>query len=63
MYRKSRKIATMALALALALGICTTPALAAWNASDWAKPEIEKAQSYGLIPDVLKDADLKRVSV
>jgi len=30
------------------------------NASDWAKPELEKAQSYELIPDSLKDADLSK---
>ena len=28
-----------------------------WNASTWAKPELEKAQSYGLIPDALKGVD------
>ena len=31
-----------------------------WNASSWAKPELEKAQSYGLIPDALKDVDFKK---
>ena len=28
-------------------------------ASDWAKPEIEKAYTLGLVPDVLKDVDLR----
>ena len=58
--KTSRKIMTLALALILALGICANTALAAYTASEWAKPELEKAQSYGLIPDVLKDADLTR---
>jgi len=29
-----------------------------FNAHDWAIPELETAQSYGLIPDVLRNADL-----
>ena len=58
--KTSRKIITFALALILALGICANTALAAYTASEWAKPELEKAQSYGLIPDVLKDADLTK---
>ena len=60
MYKTSRKIITLALALILALGICTTPTFAAYTASEWAKPELEKAQGYGLIPDALKDADLTK---
>jgi hypothetical protein len=56
----SKRILTLALALVLALGIFAVPAFAAFNASTWAQPELETAQSYGLIPDVLKDADLKQ---
>ena len=56
----SKRILTLTLALILALGIFTVPAFAAFNASTWAQPELETAQSYGLIPDVLKDADLKQ---
>jgi len=58
--KTSRKIITLALALILALGIFANTVLAAYTASEWAKPELEKAQSYGLIPDVLKDADLTK---
>jgi len=58
--KTSRKIITFALALILALGIFANTALAAYTASEWAKPELETAQSYGLIPDVLKDADLTK---
>ena len=47
------------LTLFIAFGMFT-PSARAWNAADWAKPEVEKAQSYGLIPDALKDADLTR---
>ena len=47
--------------LALVLTLALVPVTAtAYTASDWAKPEIEKAQSYGLIPDALKDADLTK---
>lgn len=34
--------------------------LKALQASDWAQPELEKANAIGLIPDVLKDADLTK---
>ena len=54
----SKKILSLTLALILAL-VMSAPAFA-WTSADWAKPEIEKAQSYGLIPDVLKDADLTK---
>jgi len=37
-----------------------TYVVAELNASGWAKPELEKAQSYGLIPDSLKAADLTK---
>ena len=30
------------------------------NASDWAKPELDKAEGYGLIPASLKDADMTK---
>ena len=58
--KKKKKIITIALALIMILGISTIPAFAAYTASEWAKPELEKAQSYGLIPDVLKDVDYTR---
>jgi len=58
--KTSKKIITLALALILALGILANTTLAAYTASEWAKPELEKGQSYGLIPDVLKDADLTK---
>ena len=44
----SKKRVSLSLALVLALGIFAVPALAAFNASAWAQPELEKAQSYGL---------------
>ena len=56
----TKRILTLTLAVMLALGICSAPALAAFNASGWAQPELEKAQNFGLIPDVLKGADLTR---
>lgn len=30
------------------------------NASGWAKPELDKANEYGLIPDILKGADMTK---
>ena len=69
MYKKNRKTITLlsrmmanilAFVLMLALVPVTVPTLAAYTASDWAKPEIEKAQNYGLIPNALKDADLTK---
>jgi len=32
-----------------------------WTSSGWAKPEIEKAQSNGIIPDTLLKADLTKI--
>jgi len=58
--KTSKKIITLALALILALGIFALPAKAAFDAANWAIPELEKAQSYGLIPDSLKDVDYKK---
>jgi len=49
----------LALVIIITFGIIAIPA-AAFNASDWAKPELEKAQNYGLIPDALKNADLTK---
>jgi len=52
-----KRIATLALALVMALALIPVTA-SAFNASGWAIPELEKAQSLGLIPDVLANADL-----
>ena len=30
------------------------------GASDWAKPELDRAAGYGLIPDILKNADMTK---
>jgi hypothetical protein len=56
---RKKKLLFILLALALALSMAPITTLA-YTSADWAKPEIENAQSYGLIPDVLKDADLTR---
>ena len=45
--------------LTLALAVATSmSAFAYTGASDWAKPELEKAESNNLIPAVLADADV-----
>ena len=52
-----KKTLTTVLAMIIVASIISTPVFAAFNASDWAKPELEKAQSYGLIPNILNGAD------
>src|SRR5690606_4502364 len=55
----------LALLLAIALIICimssNAGAEAVWsNASQWATAELQKANDAGLIPDILKGADLTK---
>ncbi len=60
---KKRLLATL-LALVLLCTLCAPLALADGNswaaASPWALPELEKADEYGLYPDVLLNADLTK---
>ncbi|MCL2815756.1 MAG: S-layer homology domain-containing protein [Oscillospiraceae bacterium] len=55
----SKKI--IAFVLAAVLALAPLPALG-FTSSDWAKPELDKAQAQGLIPGAFKNADLKKTS-
>lgn len=56
-----KKLIAFILAAVTALGLAAVPAFA-FTCSDWAKPELDKAQAQGLIPDAFKNADLKKTS-
>lgn len=54
-----KKIISMILVLCLAFSCITAMAESKWtNASDWAKPELEKAVSSGVYPTALENKDL-----
>ena len=56
-----KKLISLALVIVMTFGLLAMPALAAnpWTkASDWAVPEMERANGQGLIPDSLKNKDL-----
>lgn len=52
-----KKFSIVASVLALS---CSMSALAYTGASDWAKAELEKAEKYALIPNVLSSADVSK---
>ena len=53
-----KKILSLTLALALCLALAPFAIAVDWsNATDWAVPELEKAQNLGLIPDSLDGKD------
>lgn len=63
--RIMKKALSFLLALATCLTLITIPAHAntewkKFEASDWAQPELQKADALALIPDALKDKDLTK---
>ena len=53
------KITATLLAIAMIIGIFVTPVFA-WESNEWSKEYIEKSEEMGLLPDILKNADLTR---
>jgi hypothetical protein len=58
----NKKVIAFILAAIMTMSIATAPAYAEFNASGWAKPELDKAQAQGLIPGAFADADLKKTA-
>ena len=55
-----KRFLSIILTVILALGVFVIPAAADFIADDWAIPELEAAESSGLIPDSLVGKDLKQ---